>query len=92
MLDNSLHSVIGDFFSPRTASSSSITSLISLESVVSFGQVSSLSLCYIFITILFILAMNECFYPATYLSIIYYPHPSINAVPVSTGDMSPSLR
>ena len=50
MLDNILHSVIGAFFSPRTASSSSITSLISLESVVSFGQVSSLSLCYIFIS------------------------------------------
>ena len=61
MLYNSLHSVIGGFFL-RTASSSSITSLISLESVVSFGQVSSLSLCYIFITILFILVMNEWTY------------------------------
>ena len=62
MLDNILHSVIGVFFFPRTASSSSITSLISLESVVSFGQVSSLSLCYIFITILFVLSMNEWTY------------------------------
>ena len=59
MLDNILHSVIGDFFFLRTASSSSITSLISLESVVSFGQVSSLSLCYIFITLLFVLAISE---------------------------------
>ena len=59
MLDSSLHSVIGDFFSPRTASSSSITSLISLESVVSFGQVSSLSLCYISISNYIIRTSNQ---------------------------------
>ena len=59
MLDNILHSVTGDFFFPRTASSSSITSLISLESVVSFGQVSSLSLCYIFISNYIICTSNQ---------------------------------
>ena len=59
MLDNILHSVIGDFFFLRTASSSSITSLISLESVVSFGRVSSLSLCYIFISNYIIRTSNQ---------------------------------